>query len=206
MANEKIHEYLDTANVNDLENFPVHIDCEVNGGSGWLSKQLPVTAISDYVNAPFQKVFGAFQDRSNQIHLNLNQGRAVQCNSTMITQGVSVTNDVDGRPTLFLVQESGFYNIQFSLQFSRTTGGSSKQASIWLRQNYNDVAWTNTHMTFVSNSGKLVASWNFVVQANISEPIQLMWSVDELGIQMIAEVANAVHPATPSAIITICKL
>jgi len=117
-----------------------------------------------------------------------------------------MTNDIDGRPTLINVPESGFYNFQFSLQFERISGGSSAQSSIWLRQNYNDVAWTNTHMTFVSNSGKLVGAWNFIVYCDNTQPLQLMWSVTDISIELISELATVVHPETPSAIFTIYKL
>ncbi len=132
MANEKIHQYIDTATINDLENNDVVIDCEVYDGTNWLSKQLPHTAIMDYVDAPFQKIVGTFFDTSDQIHTNINQGKAIKCDTTDISQDVTVSNDLDSRPTLFYVAENGIYNVEFTLQFIRASGGSSKQASIWL--------------------------------------------------------------------------
>jgi hypothetical protein len=132
----------------------------------------------------------------------------MQLNSSVIGNGISVVLDGSSLPTKIKPTKQGYFNIQFSAQISRTTGGSSQQVSIWLRKNGVDVPQSNTHLNVVANSNKSVASWNWFLSCNANDEIQIMWSVTDVAIQLLAEVANVVvpHPATPSLIVTISKV
>jgi hypothetical protein len=103
------------------------------------------------------------------------------------------------------VLKNGFFNVQFSAQLSRTSGGSSQQISIWFRKNGIDVPNSNTHLNVQANAGKLVAAWNYFFKLNQNDTIQIMYSVTSTAIQLLHENADLAipHPATPSVIVTI---
>ena len=105
------------------------------------------------------------------------------------------------------VDATGVYNIQFSAQLYRSTGGTSKQAIIWLRKNGVDIPATSTHVTMQANATYLVASWNFFVKLNAGQNVQLMiWQDD--AIELLYDPANVTvpYPATPSVILTVEKV
>jgi hypothetical protein len=160
MANEKIHEYTDSATLSDVQNLPVVIDCEVQEVGGWVSKQLDVKTIIDESNDTMRRTFGQYHDTTTQVHTVLNSPKAIELNSIVFNNGMSLVNDAFGKPTILRVPTAGIYNLQFSAQITRTTGGSVEKASIWFRQNGVDVPNSNTHVDVVANSKYLVASWN----------------------------------------------
>jgi hypothetical protein len=127
--------------------------------------------------------------------------------SDSFNNGVSVGLDGLSNYTLFSVTESGVYNVQFSAQLSRVTGGSAQVISIWLRKNGTDVPNSATHVSMQANAGKLVAAWNFFVDINTTDKIQIMWSQNG-AINLLAETPDLAlpHPAIPSVIVTINQL
>lgn len=208
MANEKIHEYLDSATLSDVQTLPVMIDCDVQEVGGWISKQLDVKRIIEASNDTGTRTFGQFHDDTIQLHTSLNSPKAMELNSIDFYNGIVINNDGFGRPTLIQVPSAGIYNVQFSAQLNRTSGGAIENASIWFRQNGVDILNSNTHVNVIANSTYLVASWNIYVDCQASDTIQLMWSVSSLAIRLLAETPNlsVPHPATPSLIVTISKI
>jgi len=205
MANEKIHDYVDQVVGSEIRNNQIFIDTDTEISAGnWLSKKL---LLSDALSE-FNQPFGDFYDTTIQIQSGANLVKAMQLNSAVTANGISVVLDGLSLPTKIKTTKQGYFNIQFSAQISRTTGGSSQQVSIWLRKNGVDVPQSNTHINVVSNSNKSVASWNWFLACNANDEIQIMWSVTDVAIQLLSEVANVVvpHPATPSLIVTISKV
>jgi hypothetical protein len=208
MANEKIHEYLDSATLSDVQTLPVMIDCDVQEVGGWISKQLDVKNIIDASNDTGTRIFGQFHDDTIQLHTSLNTPKAMELNSTDFNNGMSIVNDGFGRPTIIKIPVDGIYNLQFSAQLNRTSGGSVAQTSMWFRQNGADILNSNTHVNVNANTTYLVASWNIYLDCQAMDTIQMMWSVSSLSIRLLAETPDLVvpHPATPSLIVTISKI
>ena len=120
------------------------------------------------------------------------------------TSGVSIVNNGSGHPTRITVSKTGVYNIMFSAQLQRESGGASKQVIIWMRKNGTDVAYTATHLTLQGNARYLVAAWNFFIKLTAGQYCELMWTQDD-AIDLRYEAANVVvpYPATPSIILTV---
>jgi hypothetical protein len=154
--------------------------------------------------------YGSFYDTSKQIASGVDTVDAIQLNSTdsSATNGISIVNDTFGNPTEITVTKTSTYNIQFSAQLNRIGGGALRQTSIWLRKNGVDVPNTNTHISVQTNSNKVVAAWNFVISLNAGDNVQLMWSVEDIDIELLYEPQNLLipHPATPSVILTITEV
>jgi hypothetical protein len=148
---------------------------------------------------------GSFYDTTTQ---TVTSGgiAAMKFNSvdTDATSGVSVEEDPSNRKNKITVSKTGVYNIMFSAQIFRESGGTSKQVIIWLRKNGVDVPDSATHLEVQANARYLVAAWNFFVQLDAGEYCQIMWTQNQ-DITLQYEAANVVvpYPATPSIILTV---
>ena len=72
-----------------------------------------------------------------------------------------------------------------------------------------DIPNSNTSLNIPNSAGYLVASWNFFYHIDVSQPnpyIEIMWASTDLGTYFETVSANAVHPATPSVILTVNKI
>jgi hypothetical protein len=152
--------------------------------------------------------YGSFYDTALQTALVTNTAYPIKLNSTdnTATSGFSILNDGLGNPTIIKAASAGVYNIAFSAQLQRTTGGSSETINIWLKRNGSNLAWTNTSVNVQANAGFLVAAWNFFVQLDAGAEAQLMWATTSTAIQIVTAAATGVHPGTPSVILTVNKV
>jgi hypothetical protein len=206
MANEKIHEYLDSATLSDVQTLPVAIDCDVQEVGGWISKQLSVSTLFEaYEQA---KIIGSFHDETTQAHTLPNVSKGLNISNADFSNGVYIANDILGNPTNIVVLSEGIYNLQFSAQLYRTSGGSNQQVSIWFRKNGIDIPNSNTHINVVANSRYQVASWNIFVDCDVNDTLEIMWSVTSIDITIPSVAPDLIvpHPATPSLIVTIAKI
>lgn len=111
------------------------------------------------------------------------------------------------RTTQLQVLFAGVYNIQFSLQVLSNTG-TGVESTIWLRKNGTDVPDTAGDIFTQATGGKLLPAWNYVLQLNANDYIELMWSADNTAVSLLATAPSTVpvHPAIPSAIITLTQV
>ena len=152
--------------------------------------------------------YGSFYDTTIQTALVANTAYPIKLNSvdTAATSGISIVNDGLGNPTLIKASAAGVYNIAFSAQLRRTSGGSSETVDFWFKRDGVDVAWSNTSVTVQANAGLLVAAWNFFIQMDAGTEVQLLWSTTSTAINIQAAPSAAPHPATPSVILTVNKV
>jgi len=144
---------------------------------------------------------GSFFDTTTQTNPVASTANLMTFNTTDISNGVSV---VAGSQITFA--NPGIYNVQFSAQLDRTSGGTAEDIDIWLRNNGVNVSQSNTKLTLVANSGHLVAAWNWYVTVTApGDYYELVWSSPETSIQLQAVPADTVptRPAVPSIILTV---
>jgi hypothetical protein len=200
----KINEYTnEILAINDLDYF----DSDAWDGVGFKSSKLSGANLKTQVEAWAGKKFGSFLDNNTQTCASGTIKAMQTTTSDSFNNGVMVGLDGLSNYTLFSVTESGVYNVQFSAQLNRTSGGSSQTISIWLRKNGTDVPNTATHVSLQANAGKLVAAWNFFIDMITTDSIQIMWSQNG-AINLLAETPDLAlpHPAIPSVIVTINQL
>lgn len=152
----------------------------------------------------YAPVYGSFYDTTTQTVAS-GAVKAMELNTTDISGGITIANNTLGRPTRITVNTSGVYNLEFSAQLNRNTGGNAKQIDIWIRKNELDIPWSNTGVTMQANDGKIVASWNFYVSLTAGQYVEIMWSQDD-AIDILAVAAAPSWPATPSVIATMHKV
>lgn len=125
------------------------------------------------------------------------------------TNGVSIVVGPSG-PTRITYANDGVYNIQFSAQLVRLSGGSTESVVIWIRKNgvlvANNIPWTSTRVDLKANQGYLVVAWNFFVDITAGDWIELCWSTSNTTINIEATVSAGIYPSIPSLIITTNKV
>jgi len=152
---------------------------------------------------------GSFYDTTTQVLIAANSAQPMTLNQAtdgtggVIARGVSVA--APGRIT---VAEAGVYNIQFSAQLDKTDAGTDL-VDIWLAINgqNNPVPWTNTSVA-VSTTLKSVAAWNFVIELQTNDFVQIMWSSPDANMRLFSQPAatNPTRPGIPSVIVTVIQV
>jgi hypothetical protein len=145
--------------------------------------------------------YGAFSDTTTQTIVSVNAAYAMTFNTTDAANGVSV-----GSPTSRLVvAEQGVYNVQFSAQLDKAAG-SAATIHIWLRKNGVNVPNTASKVVIQGTAAELVAAWNFIIQLEPTNYVELMWSSDDTDVILLAASATSVWPAIPSVICTVTQV
>jgi hypothetical protein len=107
-----------------------------------------------------------------------------------------------GTESRVYVAIAGVYNFQFSGQLV-SGSASSKQVYIWIARNGTDIGYS-THQYTVSGSGThLNVSWNFNIDLDEGEYIELLWASDDIDMSLEAAAATAPHPGMPSAVMAV---
>lgn len=139
--------------------------------------------------------YGIFYDTSIQTNdVTFNKFRF---NSIESSNGVIINNSTE-----ITLPIEGTYNIQFSAQVDKTDSGTDN-IEIWLRRNGNNESWSNTRLTLVGNNTKLVAAWNWMVDANAGDFYEIIWQSDDTSMRLYAESSPPAEVAIPSIILSI---
>ena len=153
--------------------------------------------------------FGSFYDTTTTL-LAANTATAVPLNTTDRASGISVVDDINGKPTKVTFTTAGIYNISFSMQLGKTDSGTDL-VSIWLVQNGDNVPWSSTDL-YLTDSGlksRTVAAWNFFVVIAAGDNIQLMISAEnelKTSVLTLPTQTNPLRPAVPSTILTVSQV
>jgi hypothetical protein len=145
-------------------------------------------------------VTGSFYDTQTQTTL-ANTPTPMRIRNNALANDCSIVDF-----TKITTNQTGVFNVQFSAQLYRTTGGTNAHVDIWFALNGVNIDNSNTRVTMSNNLHYLVASWNFVLAMSENDYIEIMWmpSVDTIQLQMEEE--QPLHPATPSVIATINRI
>lgn len=145
--------------------------------------------------------YGAFSDTTLQAVTSVGEAIAMTFNTTDAANGVSI-----GSPaSRIVVANQGVYNIQFSAQLDKTSGAAAV-IHIWLRKNGTNVPNTTSRVVIQGTAAELVAAWNFVIQLEPSNYVELMWESNDADVVLLAASATSVYPAIPSVICTVTQV
>lgn len=101
-------------------------------------------------------------------------------------------------------REKGKYDIQFSAQLIKLTGGTHS-AEIWLQQNGEAIPHSNTAVTIGGGQNTALAvAWNWFVDVEANDYVQLYWWVDATNtIKIDSRAATGGRPEIPGLIVTV---
>jgi hypothetical protein len=142
--------------------------------------------------------YGSFYDTTTQTATTINTAKAVTFNNTDLTNGVYL-----GTPTSRVyVDTPGIYNFDTSFQLDKTAGGVGL-FYLWFRLNGVDVPDSASQIRIQGNNAEIFSSLNYFFDLNAGDYVEIMYSVDDLSVQILAEAAAAPHPGIPSIILTV---
>jgi hypothetical protein len=142
--------------------------------------------------------YGSFYDTTTQTAAAINTAYAMTFNTVDLSVGVT-----RGTPTSRIyVDTLNVYNVQFSAQVDKTSGGVGF-VWVWLRKNGVNVPDSAGQIRIQGNNAEIIAAWNYIIELNAGDYIELMWEVDDTSVILLADAASAVHPSVPSIILTV---
>jgi hypothetical protein len=163
-----------------------------------IQSQLQALALSPPPKEFRSPRYGSFYDTTSQTAAAINTAYAMTFNTTDLSFGVT-----RGTPTSrIFVDRPNIYNVQFSAQVDKTSGGVAL-VWVWLRKNGVNVPDSAGQIRIQGNNAEILAAWNYVIQLNAGDYIELMWEVDDTSVILLAEAASAIHPSIPSVILTV---
>jgi hypothetical protein len=163
-----------------------------------IQSQLQALALSPPPKEFRSPRYGSFYDTTTQTAAAINTAYAMTFNTTDLSFGVT-----RGTPTSrIFVDRPNIYNVQFSAQVDKTSGGVAL-VWVWLRKNGVNVPDSAGQIRIQGNNAEILAAWNYVIQLNAGDYIELMWEVDDTSVILLADPASAVHPSVPSVILTV---
>ena len=145
-------------------------------------------------------VTGSFYDTQTQSTL-ANTPTPMRIRNNVLANDCSIVDF-----TKITTNQTGVFNVQFSAQLYRTSGGTNAHVDIWFALNGVNIDNSNTRITIANNSHYLVASWNFVLAMSENDYIEIMWMPSVNTIQLQMEEEQPLHPATPSVIATFNRI
>ena len=142
---------------------------------------------------------GLFFSTTDQPIAVINTAQPIDFPIEYLNNAVRVNSGTDSR---IYVDVGGVYNFQFSGQLL-SGSASAKQVYIWISRNGTDIGYS-THQYTVSGSGNhLNISWNFDIDLDDGEYIEMQWAADDTNMKLEAAVATALHPGMPSAVMAV---
>jgi len=142
--------------------------------------------------------YGSFYDTTTQTATTINTAKAITFNNTDLSGGVYL-----GSPTSRIyVDTEGIYNFDTSFQLDKTAGGVGL-FYLWFRLNGVDVPDSASQIRIQGNNAEIFASLNYFFDLKANDYVEIMYSVDDLTVQLLAEPASAPHPGIPSIILTV---
>jgi hypothetical protein len=166
-----------------------------------LTQDIQALAVAPPVTPQLKRArYGSFYDTTTQTATTINTAKAITFNTTDLSNGVYL-----GTPTSRVyVDTPGIYNFDTSFQLDKTAGGVGL-FYFWFRLNGVDVPDSASQIRIQGNNAEIFSSLNFFFDLNAGDYVELMFSVDSLSVEILAEVASAPHPGIPSIILTVAN-
>ena len=141
---------------------------------------------------------GSFYDTTTVVPAAINTAYAITFDTSVIENSI-----YRGATTSRIyVTNAGVYNFQFSAQLDNTSGGNHA-IYIWFRVNGTDIPYSASQVRLQGNNGELLAAWNIFLTMAAGDYFELMYSVDDTSVRILAQAAASPVPAIPSVILTV---
>ena len=145
--------------------------------------------------------YGAFYDTTTQTAGTINTATLITYNTTQLSMGVYVDSVVTSR---VYVDTGGIYNFQTSIQLDSTVA-TDEEFYLWFRQNGIDVVDSASQVRVKGNNAEVFLAINFFFDMKAGDYVELVYSVTDLGVRLLASGAVAPHPGIPSIILTVAN-
>jgi hypothetical protein len=148
-----------------------------------------------YIDCPA----GLFFSTTDQPIVAANTAQPIDLPIEYLNNAVRVNSGTDSR---IYVDVGGVYNFQFSGQLL-SGSASAKQVYIWIARNGTDIGYSTHQYTVTGSNNHLNISWNFDIDLDQGEYIEMRWAADDTNMKLEAAAATAPHPGMPSAVMAV---
>ena len=146
--------------------------------------------------------FGSFYSTQTQAATVINTATAISYNNADTAYGIYRD---PGDNTKIKVSRPAIYNVQFSIQVDKTSGGTG-QLYIWPAINGTAVPNSGSLIQIQGNDAEIFSAANFFLPLSNGDYFQLYFSVNSIDVQLQAFAASAPVPAIPSIILTVMQV
>lgn len=146
--------------------------------------------------------FGSFYSTQTQAATAINTAKAISYNNADTAYGI-YRDPSDN--TKIKVSRPAIYNVQFSIQLDKTSGGTGL-FYIWPAINGTAVSNSASLIQIQGNDAEIFSAANFFLPLSNGDYFQLYFSVDSLDVQLQTFAASAPVPAIPSIILTVMQV
>lgn len=145
------------------------------------------------------RYYGSFCDTTTQTASSTTVAYPMYFNTDEGSSGFSIVSG-----SQITAQYAGTYNLQFSTQINKGTGGPA-DIKIWFRKNGVNIPRSATKLHIQGNNAAAVAAWNFITPLLASEYLEIMWNTDDTAVELLFENSSSSPdiPQIPSVIATI---
>jgi hypothetical protein len=142
--------------------------------------------------------YGAFYDTTTQTAPAINTATPITFNTTNLSKGIYL-----GTPaSRIYVDTQGIYNVQFSIQLDKTTGGVD-EFFVWFRQNGVDIPDSCSQVRIQGNNAEVLATVNYFVNMKYNDYMEIVFAVTDTATKITSFPATAFSPSIPGIIVTI---
>lgn len=167
-----------------------------------LQSELQALQIAPTRYEPNPVNYGQFYDTTTQTAAAINTAYAMTFNTSSSRYGVYID---PANTSHIKVTRPAIYNMQFSLQLDKTSGGTGL-FYVWGRINGVDIPYSASQVRIQGNNAEIFVAANLFVSMSNGDYFQLMWSVDDTSVQILATAAAPPVPAVPSVILTMTQV
>ena len=146
--------------------------------------------------------FGSFFSDQTQAATAINTAKAISYNNTNETYGIYLDPSDN---TKVKVSRPAIYNVQFSIQVDKTSGGNGN-FYIWAAINGTAVPNSGCYIQIQGNNSEIFSAANYFLPLSNGDHFQLYFSVSDLSVQLQHFAASAPVPAIPSIILTVMQV
>jgi hypothetical protein len=143
--------------------------------------------------------YGSFYSTATQTATTINTAKEITLNTTDLSSGVFLSGSPQSRIN---VDTDGIYNLQLSIQLDKTAGGTA-EFYIWFRKNGVDVTDSASQIRIQGNNAEIFSALNYFFSLKAGDYVEIMFSVSDLSVELLAVPATAPHPGIPSIIVTV---
>jgi hypothetical protein len=142
---------------------------------------------------------GLFFSTADQTLAATNTATPVEFPQTYLSNAVKVNAGTESR---IYVSVSGVYNFQFSGQLV-SGSAASKQIYLWIVRNGTDIGYSTHQYTLAGSNTHLNIAWNFNIDLQDGDYLELEWAADSTDVTMEATAATSPQPGIPSAVMAV---
>lgn len=198
MANEKIHEYIDSVVVNDVKGNEIWIDTDTGTGSNWTSKKLDIEILAQILRTHF-KVYGQYACSTKQYISSSNREQQITLDIDIASGDVQLTSNA------IVVPEDGQYRVQYILMVANS-GGTHSHLDSWMKIDGQNVAYSRKQADSHSNQSGSPLVNEMILQMGANSQLTFWMSSPNTNVLLNHEASSIDVPMMPSILVTIEKI